>query len=85
MDSDTDPGIPWGVELRDLATAMATGARLDETRNALTRAAGPSATARAVGVCANFEMMNHILDATGCPVPERLRGVADLLGITWRH
>jgi hypothetical protein len=80
-----DPGIPWGPELRDLATAMATGERLDEARDALTRKAGPWATAAAVGVCANFEMMNHILDATGCPVPERLRFVEGLLGITGHH
>src|SRR5918995_6106179 len=85
VDTGIDPGIRWGSELRDLATAMATGQRLDETRNALTRAAGPRVTARAVGVCANFEMMNHILDATGCPVPESLRFVADLLGVTAQH
>ncbi len=81
-DSGIDPGLLWGPELRDLATAMVTGTRLDESRDALTRAAGPRATAAAVGVCANFEMMNHILDATGCPVSESLRFVADLLGIT---
>ncbi len=48
------------------------------------RAASPEATAAAVAVCANFQMMNLILDATGCPVPERLRFVADLLGISRR-
>lgn len=84
-DASIDPGIPWGRELRDLATAMATGERLDESRDALTREAGPEATAAAVGVCANFEMMNHILDATGCPVPERLRFVEELLGFSARH
>lgn len=84
-DSGIDPGLPWGRELRDLATAMATGLRLEESRDALTRAAGPRVTAAAVGVCANFEMMNRILDATGCPVPERLHFVAGLLGLTGRH
>jgi len=84
-DTAIDPGIPWGPELRDLATAMVAGARLDESRDALTRAAGPRVTAAAVGVCANFEMMNHILDATGCPVPRSLQFVADLLGITGHH
>ena len=81
-DAAMDPGMPWGRELRDLATAMATGERLDASRDALTREAGPRATAAAVGVCANFEMMNRILDATGCPVPESLAFVAGLLGIS---
>ena len=85
VDTAIDPGLPWGPELRDLATAMATGTRLDESRDALTRAGGLRVTAAAIGVCANFEMMNRILDATGCPVPERLRSVAGLLGITAHH
>ncbi|WP_139206230.1 hypothetical protein [Blastococcus sp. DSM 46786] len=84
-DTGIDPGLPWGAELRDLATAMVTGQRLDESRDALIRAAGPRQAAAAVGVCANFEMMNHILDATGCPVPASLGFVADLLGVTRRH
>ncbi len=83
-DESIDPGLPWGEELRDLATAMTTGRRLDLARDALVRAASPEATAAAVAVCANFQMMNLILDATGCPVPERLRFVADLLGISRR-
>jgi hypothetical protein len=85
VDTDVDPGLAWGVELRDLATALASGKQLDESRDALMRAAGPQATAAAVGVCANFEMMNRILDATGCPVPQRLHFVADLLGVTSRQ
>jgi hypothetical protein len=46
--------------------------------------AGPQVAAAAVGVCANFEMMNRVLDATGCPVPDSLHFVAGLLGIA-RH
>ncbi|WP_041775637.1 hypothetical protein [Blastococcus saxobsidens] len=80
-DAGIDPGIAWGAELRDLATAMATGERLDESRSALIRVADRRVTAAAVGVCANFEMMNRILDATGCPVPARLRHLEGLLGI----
>ncbi|WP_139306793.1 hypothetical protein [Modestobacter sp. DSM 44400] len=81
VDDRIDPELPAGLELRSLATAMVTGQRLEETRAALSRAAGPQMAAAAIGVCANFEMMNRILDATGCPAPERLRFVAELLGI----
>ncbi|MDQ3454371.1 MAG: hypothetical protein M3513_02610 [Actinomycetota bacterium] len=84
VDDRNDPGLPWGVELRNVATAMVTGQQLAESRQALSREAGPQVAAAAVGVCANFQMMNRILDATGCPVPESLRFVAGLLGIT-RH
>jgi hypothetical protein len=85
VDDRIDPGLPWGFQLRNLATAMVTGQRLAECRDALTRTAGPRATAAAVGVCASFEMMNRILDATGCPVPEPIRFVAGLLGIASDH
>ncbi len=83
-DERIDPGLPWGVELRELATAIATGRRLDGARDVLVRLAGGKVTAAAVAVCANFQMMNLILDATGCPVPASLRFVADLLGISRR-
>ncbi|WP_156119256.1 MULTISPECIES: hypothetical protein [Modestobacter] len=82
VDDRIDPGLAWGIELRDLATAMVTGQRLDESRRALSQEGGPQVAAAAVGVCANFEMMNRILDATGCPVPDSLHFVAGLLGIT---
>lgn len=85
VDTHLDPGMPWGIELRDLATAMSAGQRLDESRDALTQVAGARVTAVAVGVCANFQMMNRILDATGCPVPATRDFVADLLGVTRRH
>ena|SRR3712207_5924637 len=84
VDDRTDPGLPWGIELRNLAAAMVTGERLDDSRDALARQAGPEVAAAAVGVCANFEMMNRILDATGCPVPERLRFMEELLDVP-RH
>ncbi|WP_157936772.1 hypothetical protein [Geodermatophilus chilensis] len=83
-DESIEPGLPWGEQLRDLATAMATGRRLDVARDALVHSASREVAAAAVGVCANFQMMNLILDATGCPVPERLRFVEDLLGISRR-
>lgn len=80
-DESVDPGLPWGGQLRALATAVATGRDLEPARRELVRAAGAEATAAAVGVCANFQMMNLILDATGCPVPDRLLPVRDLLGL----
>ena len=50
----------------------------------LVRSAGPDVAAAAVEVCANSQMMDIVLDATGCPVPARLRFVADLLGTSRR-
>ena len=78
---DVDPLLPWGVELRDLATALTRGKDLRAARSALVEVAGAPAAAAAVAVCANFQMMNRVLDATGCPVPAHARSSADLLGV----
>lgn len=85
VDEDIEPRLPHGVELREFATAVVTGRGLDAARASLARAAGPEAAAAAAGVCANFEMMNRILDAVGCPVPTRAREIATLLGLPAGH
>ena len=64
-----------------MATALITGGGLDAARSALLRVAGTDATAQAVAVAANFEMMNRVLDATGCPVPARARKLEAPLGL----
>lgn len=43
-------------------------------------AAGEAAAERAVAVCATFQMMNRLLDATGTPMPPGLEGIAATLG-----
>jgi hypothetical protein len=85
VDDDIDPGLPHGVELRKFATAVVTGRALDAARDSLARTAGPETAAAAAGVCANFEMMNRILDAVGCPVPKRTREISTLLGLPAEH
>lgn len=82
-DDTVDPSLPAGAELRDLATALVRGggADLAKARDRVVEAAGDEAAARAVTVAANFEMMNRVLDATGCPVPERARRLAEPLGL----
>jgi hypothetical protein len=85
VDESVDPRLPWGVELRDVATALTHGKDLAEARAALVDAAGAGPAAAAVGVCANFQMMNRVLDATGCPVPAHARSVAKLVGVDVDH
>jgi hypothetical protein len=85
LDEEVDPRLPWGVELRDLATALTTGKDLPTARSVLAGVAGERAAAAAVSVCANFQMMNRVLDATGCPVPAHARPSAELLGVALDH
>ena len=81
VDPSVDPQLQWGAELRDLATAMVSGEGLEAARAALVAVSSPEMAAAAVGVCANFAMMNRILDATGCPVPKHARALAEVLGV----
>jgi hypothetical protein len=74
-----NPLLPWGAG-RDLATALTLGKELSTARSVLVHVARERATA-AVAVCANFQMMNRALDATGCPVPPHARSFAGLLGV----
>lgn len=85
VDEGIEPRLPHGVELREFATAAVTGRGLDAARDAVARVAGPEAATAAAGVCANFEMMNRILDAVGCPVPTRAQEIATLLGLPAEH
>ena len=80
-DDSIDPLLPMGRQLRDLATALVRRDGLAEARDRLVHAAGAEAAARAATIAANFEMMNRVLDATGCPVPERAHRLAEPLGL----
>ena len=85
VDPAVDPELEWGRELRDLATALTTGEGVEESGKLLAEAAGREVAAAAVGVCANFEMMNRILDGIGCPVPAFARPIAKQLGVEPAH
>lgn len=76
VDPAVDPGLEAGAELSQLVSALTSGEGIDAARAALVNAAGGRAAAAATAVCANFQMMNHVVDATGLPAPapdDRLR------------
>lgn len=76
-----DPLAPGGRELRAFATALVRGDDLETARADLVDAVGAEGAARAATVAANFEMMNRVVDATGCPIPSRAREMAGPLGL----
>lgn len=77
------PGqVPASVELAALVRALTVHPSVDPVaeRSALIAVAGPAAAERAVAVCATFQLMNRLLDATGTPVPSSLDPLAVELG-----
>lgn len=50
-------------------------------RTKLVDALGSVTAAAAIGVIANFQMMNRILDATGVPTPPDRVGLAQAIGV----
>lgn len=76
-----DSGLEAGAELSRLVSALVSAEGVDVARAALVDAAGGPAAAAAASVCGNFQMMNHVVDATGLPVPEPNRRVARQLGL----
>lgn len=76
------PSVEGGAELQALAEALTTETDADPAaeRDALVAALGPELAERAVGVCATFQMMNIMLDATGAPVRGKLDDIAAILG-----
>lgn len=77
-----EPAVSFGAELMALADELTTNWTEPPTtqREALVAVAGPAAADRAVGVVANFQMMNRLLDGVGAPVHERLHPLAKQLG-----
>lgn len=74
-------GLAAGAELSRLASALTAGEGLDAARAALVDTAGGRAAAAAVAVCANFQMMNRVVDAIGLPVPAADREMSRQLGL----
>ncbi|NNF64341.1 MAG: hypothetical protein HKN07_08775 [Acidimicrobiia bacterium] len=73
VDTSITTEVPAGRELLALADALVSGLGLVEARSAVVDSVGPIAASRAVGVIANFETMNRILDAGAVRVSERHR------------
>ena len=68
-DTGIDLGVRFGSDLRDLSTAMVERDRVstDRARGRILAALGSQAAVTAIGVVANFQMMNRALDAVGIP------------------
>ena len=80
---ELDPQLPLGSELLDFVDALIDRDedRLADARQQLVAVAGPRAAARAALTCANFEMMNRILDSTGVPVTPSMGRISTELGL----
>ena len=85
IDTAVTTSIPAERELVGLVDALVAREGLAEARESLAEQVGPLATARAVGVIANFETMNRILDAGAVQVSARHRArLGDLdLPVDW--
>ena len=68
-DPSVDPLIPQGkLLLRFVDSVLGDGTGIEQLRDEVTEALGPTGLVDAAGVIGNFEMMNRIADATGMPV-----------------
>ncbi len=69
VDRTIDLGVTAGRHLRDLATAVVARHRrsTEASRAAVVETLGEEAALTAIGVVANFQMMNRALDAIGIP------------------
>lgn len=78
-----DVGLPGGRVLSAL-TEAAVLRDSDEMARARAQAIdvlGAGATARAIQVAGNFEMMNRLLDAVGVGPPDGLLAMGDAIGV----
>ncbi len=81
-DPSVDSRLPYGKELLAFNRALVLRTDdLDQTRDNLVAALGEPATVRAAGVIATFDMMNRIMDATGIPIPNKIRAISPELGL----
>lgn len=81
VDPAVDSGLEAGAELSRLVSALVSAEGIAAARAALVDTAGSRGAAAAASVCGNFQMMNHVVDATGLPVPAANRRVAQELGL----
>lgn len=84
-DRSVDAGIPGAGVILDLVDAVFVGANLDRAREAVVAELEPESLIDAVGVYANFSMMNRLAEGTGIPIPgaamERDAEMIETLGL----
>jgi hypothetical protein len=68
-DRSIEAGIPGGRAILDLVDAVFAGTELDRARTSVIDELGPESLVDAVGVYANFSMMNRLAEGTGIPIP----------------
>ncbi len=78
-----DVGLPGGRVLSALteAAVLRDSDEMERARSQAIEVLGVGATARAIQVAGNFEMMNRLLDAVGVGPPDGLLAVGDAIGV----
>ena len=81
--SHVDVGLPGGRVLSALveAAVLRDGDEMERARTQAIEVLGSGATARAVQVTGNFEMMNRLLDAVGVGPPDGMLAIGDAIGV----
>lgn len=84
-DRSVDTGVPGGQVILDLVDAVFAKRRTAEARLAVVDNLGAASLVDAVGVYANFAMMNRLAEGTGIPIPgaaiEREADMVETLGL----
>ena len=80
---NVDVGLPGSRVLSALveATVLRDGDEMERVRTQAIEVLGSGATARAVQVTGNFEMMNRLLDAVGVDPPDGMLAIGDAIGV----
>ncbi len=79
---DRDSLLPAGHQLLEFVTALIRGGDdLPRARACLLEMAGGAGVVRAAAVSGNFQMMNRLVDATGVPIGQTSRLIADELDL----
>lgn len=80
---NVDVGLPGSRVLSALveATVLRDGDEIERVRTQAIEVLGSGATARAVQVTGNFEMMNRLLDAVGVDPPDGMLAIGDAIGV----
>ncbi|MEM9746541.1 MAG: hypothetical protein AAF945_07585 [Actinomycetota bacterium] len=78
-----DSGVAGSAEIGALAEAVVLRDEVerDISVERCVGAVGAEATARAIAVAGNFEMMNRLLDAAGVGPTVEMRSIGDLIGV----
>lgn len=79
---DRDSLLPAGSQLLGFVTALIRGDDdLSAARGRLSESVGHGGVVRAAAVSGNFQMMNRLVDATGVPIGQTSRMIADHLDL----